>query len=124
MVNEKNKAERIYCARCDVEMKETIIPEYEYLEGYPLQNVRAFKCDKCKNIFFTEEQAKEMQIRTKEIKEHVFGFERKVTVSGKSLVVSIRHELAEHLKIKQGARLKLVPLAKDGFIVQKVWDGN
>ena len=29
-------------------------------------------------------------------------------------------ELAEHLKIKQGARLKLVPLAKDGFIVQKV----
>lgn len=62
MVREKvQPKEGICCAKCDVEMKEAVLPQYEYIECYPLHNVQAFKCPKCKNIFFTEDQANEME---------------------------------------------------------------
>lgn len=56
----KQIKEGIYCAKCNVEMKKTILPEYEYIECYPIHNVEAFKCPECNNVFFTEEQTKEL----------------------------------------------------------------
>lgn len=108
-----------YCAQCNVEMKLRIIPKYEYLEGCPLSNVDGYQCPKCDNVFFTEEQAKQMKARTKELLERSFGFERKLTVSGKSLVVGIPSELAKHLKLKKGQRLRITPVADDGFLIRK-----
>lgn len=116
----KKIKEGIYCVKCNVEMKEVLLPSYEYEEGLPLHNVSGYKCLKCGKIFFTELQAKEMKARSDELKEYTFGFERKVTVSGKSLAVTIPHELAEHLKIKQGQKIKVFPIAKEGFMIRKV----
>ena len=110
----------IYCAKCDAEMAEKILPSYEYLEGWPLSNVPAYKCSKCWNIFFTEEQAAKMEKRTKRLLESTFGFERKVTVSGKSLALTIPQELARHLKLSQGTLVKITPLSKEGLIVRKI----
>lgn len=110
----------IYCAKCDVQMQRVILPEYEYLVGHPLHHVPAYQCPKCKATFFTEEQAHEMEARTKELMEYTFGFERKVTISGKSLVVGIPSELANHLRIKQGQKVKIFPVAKDGFLIRKI----
>ncbi len=107
----------LYCIQCDVKMKLSIVPEYEYLEGYPLRNVDAYLCPKCDNVFFTEEQAKQMKMKTKKILERSFAFERKITISGKSLVVGIPSELASHLHIKQGQKVKIIP-AEDGFLVK------
>ncbi|HLD33095.1 MAG TPA: AbrB/MazE/SpoVT family DNA-binding domain-containing protein [Candidatus Nanoarchaeia archaeon] len=107
----------IYCARCNVEMKLGVLPTYEFEEGYVLQNIHAYKCLKCHNVFFTEEQAKKMNMLTSKLKKEEFGFERKITVSGKSLVVGIPIELAEHLHIKQGQKVKIIP-GKEGFMIK------
>jgi len=111
--------EDILCARCNLPMEKTVLPRYEYVEGVPLHNVESYRCGKCGSLFFTEEQAEEMERRTREIEEYRFGFERKVTVSGKSLVVSIPHELVEHLALKQGQKVRVIPVAQEGFLVQK-----
>ena len=108
----------IYCAKCNVQMKLGVLPKYEYEEGYPLHNIQAYQCPKCSKAFFTEEQAKEMEARTAEVKEYSFGFERKVTISGKSLVVGIPSELADHLDIKQGTKVRIFPIAKEGFMIK------
>jgi phage FluMu protein Com len=110
----------IYCAKCNVESKLSVLSKYEYEEGTPLHNVQAYVCPKCKDIFFTEEQAHEMEARTQELREYSFGFERKVGVSGTSLVVGIPSELADHLKIKQGQKVRIIPIAKDGFMIRKL----
>ena len=114
----KNIDDGIFCVKCNVRMKLGIIPSYEYEESYPLHNIRAYRCPNCTNIFFTEEQAHEMEARTTELKEHEFGFERKVTISGKSLVVGIPIELAKHLHIKKGQKVKIIPIIKDGFMIK------
>lgn len=111
---------KIYCAKCEEEMRLIFLPKYEYEEGLPLHNVQSYKCMNCGNLFFTEEQAKEMEARTSELREYQFGFDRKVTLSGKSLVVGIPSELASHLKIKQGTKVKVIPLATEGFMIRKV----
>ena len=108
---------KIYCAKCDVEMNLGVLPTYEFEEGYTLENVHAYKCSKCHNVFFTEEQAKEMDRRTTQLKKQEFGFERKVTVSGKSLVVGIPIELAEHLHIRKGQKVRIIP-EKEGFMIK------
>ncbi|HZX12415.1 MAG TPA: hypothetical protein VFE88_03080 [Candidatus Nanoarchaeia archaeon] len=85
----KEMNEGIYCAKCNVQMKQGVLPKHEYEEGYLLHNVRAYQCSECNKTFFTEEQAHEREARTAEVKEYTFGFEQKVTISGKSLVVGI-----------------------------------
>ncbi len=107
-----------YCAKCNVEMHIGIVPEYEYEEGLPLYDVQAYLCPKCNNVVFTEEQADEMEARTEEIKKRDFAFPRKVTISGKSLVVGIPAALAKHLHIKQGQKVRILP-SSNGFLVQK-----
>lgn len=109
-----------YCGKCNTEMKEVILPTYEYEEGTPLSNVRATKCPACLHITFTEEQADEMESRTNQLLKTKFSFERKLTTSGKSLVIGVPHELAEHLRLKSGKKVKIFPLENDGFIVRKM----
>ncbi|MBI2110596.1 AbrB/MazE/SpoVT family DNA-binding domain-containing protein [Candidatus Woesearchaeota archaeon] len=59
-----------------------------------------------------------MEARTAEVREYAFGFERKVTISGKSLVVGIPAELAVHLNIKQGSKVRIIPVAKEGLMIK------
>lgn len=96
-----------------------ILDTYEYFEGVPLHHVPAYLCPTCDNTYFTREQSKDMQAKTKEIQAHSFGFERKVLTSGSSLVVGIPNELAEHLKLKKGQKVRILPVADDGFLVRK-----
>lgn len=116
----KLEEEKIYCAKCDEEMRLVVLPKYEYEDELPLHNVQTYKCLRCKNTFFTEEQAKEMELRTNELKECQFGFERKITISGKSLVVGIPSELADHLRIKQGTKVKVIPISNEGLMIRKI----
>ena len=113
------KENAIYCAKCSKEIREVLLAKYEFEEGLPLHNVHAYRCDNCGKIFFTENQAKEMEARTNEIMEYRFGFERKLTISGRSLVLGIPSELASNLKLKQGQKVKIFPLSKEGFIIKK-----
>jgi len=115
----KMKENVIYCAKCDLEMKEVLLPKYEFEEGFPLHNVNAYRCYDCGKIFFTEKQAKEMESRANELMGYRFGFERKLTISGRSLVLGIPSELAEQLKLKRGQKVKIFPISKEGFLIKK-----
>ena len=117
----KGIEEGIFCAKCNLKMKLGVLPKYEYEEGYQLHNVKAYQCPKCNKIFFTEEQAREMEAHTTELKEHEFGFERNVTISGKSLMVGIPAELVKLLRIKKGQKVKIFPIAKEGFMIKKTY---
>ena len=116
---EKMKENTYYCAKCNKEMLLEIVPKYEFTSGFPLLNVPAHVCEKCGNVFFTEEQAREMKTKTKEMIERTFSFERKVTISGKSLVVGIPSELAAHLHIKKGQKVRIIPVASEGILIKK-----
>jgi len=110
----------IYCAKCKEEMKEILLPKYEYEQGMPLRHVAAYSCPECHKFFFTENQAKEMEARTNGLKECQFGFERKLTVSGRSLVLGIPKALVTHLQLKQGQKVKIFPMSIEGFLIRKV----
>ncbi len=45
-------------------------------------------------------------------------FERKVSYSGRSLIITIPEDLARHMGIKKGAKAKLVPVGKKQFLVE------
>jgi len=109
----------IYCAKCSVEMKLGVVPRYEFTPGFPIFNVPAYLCPKCDNVFFTEEQADNMEDMTKELIDRSFSFDRRVGVSGKSLSIGIPSELARHLHLKKGQKLRLFPVAEDSFLIRK-----
>lgn len=119
MVNQDMEEGKIYCAHCDKEMKLVVLPRYEFEEGVLLHRVQGYTCPSCRQLFFTSEQAKEMEVRTNELKEYTFGFKRKVTVSGRSLVLGIPSELAEHVHLTSGTEVKIVPISNDSFLVRK-----
>ncbi len=118
-MKQRKSKEGIFCAKCNEKMDLSLLDKYEFEEGYLLHHVTAYKCPKCNKTFFTEEQAHEIEARTQELKEYTFGFQRKVTMSGRNLVVGIPSELADHLKIKQGQTVRIIPIAKEGFMIKK-----
>ncbi len=112
--------EKIFCAKCDKQMEQVLLPSYEFEEGIPLQNVESYKCFGCNRTFFTEKQSKKMEERTKKIKQNQFAFDKKISICGKSLAMGIPTELAQHINLKQGSRVKIFPLTKSSFKVIKI----
>lgn len=106
------------CATCDAEMQLITLPKYEFEEGTPLYNVPAYRCPNGHHTFFTEEQAHAMEARTDELKRHAFAFERKITISGRSLSLAIPAELARYLNLRKGQRVRILPVAKEGILVR------
>ena len=108
----------ITCKKCDIPAKKVDLPVYEHEEGIPLQNVPAFECPKCKEFIFTKEQVEEMERRTDIIKVEMFTFERKVTISGRSLVINLPEALVKYMNISKGNMIKIIPSGKKRFIVE------
>jgi len=109
---------KIVCKKCDVEAKEVVLDRYEYEEGIPLRNVNAYECPNCSEFIFTEDQVEEMERKTEMIKSEMFAFNRKVTISGRSLVINIPEELVKHMNILKGDTVKIIPAGKKRFIVE------
>ena len=65
------------------------------------------------------DKAKEMEARTNELKEYRFGFERKLTISGRSLSLGIPSELASQLNLKKGQKVKIYPVSNEGILIKK-----
>lgn len=57
---------------------------------------------------------------TDKVKENQFCFERKVAISGKSLVVGIPAELAQHTGLKKGSKVMILPISKNSFKILKI----
>lgn len=56
----------IICGKCEKEMKEIELKEYEFEDGIILDNVRAMQCP-TGHVTFTEEQADILEQRTEDI---------------------------------------------------------
>lgn len=110
---------KILCAKCSEETKKVILDKYEYVKNFPLYNVPAYQCKRCSNLFFTEKMVNEMEKRTAELKMHSFGFERRITTSGKGLVLRVPSDLASHLKLREGENVKIIPVNHKGFVVER-----
>jgi len=48
----------------------------------------------------------------------MFAFERKVTVSGRSLVINLPEDLIKHMNIVKGKKVKIFPDGRRKFIVE------
>ena len=109
---------KIICKKCNVEAKGVVLDSYVYEEGIPLKNVNAYECPICKEFIFTEDQVEEMERRTDMIKSEMFSFNRKITISGRSLVINIPEDLVKHMNILKGKTVKIIPAGKKRFIVE------
>lgn len=106
------------CKKCNVDVKEVVLDNYEYEEGIPLRKVNAYECPMCNEFIFTENQVDEMERRTDLIKSEMFAFNRKITISGRSLVINIPEDLVKHMNILKGKTVKIIPAGKKRFIVE------
>ena len=104
--------------RCNVEMKKGLLTTYEHEPGIVLRDVEAYICPKCKDYIFTEKQMEKIEKRTEAIKVHTFAFERKFTISGRSLVLNIPEDIRRHMKIAKGKKARIVPLDDSKFMVE------
>ena len=109
---------KIICKKCNSEAQEVNLEIYEYEEGIPLRNVKAYECPNCGEFIFTEQQIEEMERRTNIKKSEMFSFKRKVTISGRSLVINIPEDLVKHMDILKGKTVKIIPAGKKRFIVE------
>jgi len=109
---------QIICKKCGIEAQEKILDRYEYEEGIPLCNVHTYECPNCQEFIFTEAQVEEIEKRTEMIKSEMLAFERKVTVSGRSLVINLPEDLVRHMNIAKGKIVKIIPGGKKKFIVE------
>src|SRR5271157_1953659 len=95
-----------------------MLENYEYEDGIPLHNVPAYECPICGEYIFTEAQVDEMEGKTDMIKAEMLAFERKVTVSGRSLVINLPEDLVRHMNIIKGQKVRILPAGKRKFIVE------
>ncbi len=109
---------KIICKKCNIEAKEVVLDSYEYEEGIPLRNINTYECPNCKEFIFNEDQVEEMEKKTDMIKSEMFAFNRKVTISGRSLVINIPEDLVKHMNILKGNMVKIIPAGKKRFIVE------
>ena len=99
-------------------MRKATLEEYEHEEGIPLKNIEAMVCQKCDDFMFTEEQMETIEKRTEAMKVHMFKFERKLTVSGRSLVFNIPGDIVRHMKLKKGQKVDLRSIDDKRLIVE------
>ncbi len=109
---------RLMCKKCNEEARKTVLNRYEHEKGIVLENVEAYECPNCHEFVFTEKQIEEIEKRAELIKVHRFSFERKITISGRSLVINIPEDIARHMKLTKGKKTRLTPLDDRRFLVE------
>ncbi len=109
---------KIICKKCGIEAREAVLESYEYEEGILLRNVPTYECPKCGEFVFTETQVEDMERKTDLIKAEMLAFERKVTISGRSLCLNLPEDLVKHMNIIKGKNVKIIPAGRKRFIVE------
>ncbi len=110
--------DKLMCIKCNKETKKVTLNEYEQERGIVLKNVDAYACQNCKEFIFTPEQMETIEKRTDALKVHMFKFQRKLTISGRSLVVNVPEDMVKHMKLKKGQRIDLRPIDDRRFLVE------
>jgi len=109
---------KLVCKKCEEEARKVEIPKYEHEKGIVLEHVEAYECPNCHDFVFTEKQIEEVERRVESLKVHRFSFERKITISGRSLVINIPEDIARHMRLEKGQKTRLTPLDDKRFLVE------
>jgi YgiT-type zinc finger domain-containing protein len=109
---------KMICTKCKEEAKRIVLDSYEYEKGIKLKDVEAYECPKCHEFIFTDKQIGEIERRTDAIKVHTFSFDRKITVSGRSLVINIPEDIIRHMKLVKGMRARLTPIDDKELLIE------
>lgn len=110
---------KVTCLKCKKEMHRTTLDSYEYLESIPLFEAPAYRCPACRDLFFTEAMAEEMERRSLALKARLVGFQRRVSTSGGGIAVRIPSDLRTYLGWKPGQKVNITAAGKRGFVVEK-----
>ncbi len=104
------------CPLCDGKMK-TTKAEYSYYDML-LGKFDAEVCQKCGEVFFTEEASDQIDSIAKE-RGH-WGLERKskISYSGNSLIVRIPKEIARFMHLEKGEEIRIRPEGRKRLVVE------
>ena len=104
------------CPICSGKLKMTKA-EYSFYD-VPFGKFDAEVCQKCNEIFFTEEASDEIDRIAK--KKGLWGLERKskISYSGNSLIVRIPKEIANFMDLTKGKDIEIHPEGKKKIVVE------
>jgi Antidote-toxin recognition MazE, bacterial antitoxin len=104
------------CPICGGRLRQAM-REYVY-EGIGLGEHEAEVCERCGEVFFTEEASDAIDRLAKE--KGVWGLEArsKVSYSGNSLIVRIPKEIAEFMGLEKGTGVRLHPEGSRRLVVE------
>lgn len=104
------------CPVCNGKLKKSKAP-YKYYD-INFGKFDADVCQKCGEVFFTEEASDEIDRIAK--KKGLWGLERKskISYSGNSLIVRIPQEIAKFMKLKNGIEIQIHPEGKRKLVVE------
>ena len=104
------------CPICNGKLKLTKL-EYSFYD-IPFGKFDAEVCQKCGEIFFTEEASDRIDEIAKE--KGLWGLEKrsKISYSGNSLIVRIPKEIAEFMDLMKGQEIEIHPEGKKKIVVE------
>lgn len=84
---------KLVCIKCRERARQTVLDSHEHEPGIVLKDVGAYECPKCHELIFTEKQMEAVERRTEAIKVRRVSLVRKLTVSGRSIVINLPEEI-------------------------------
>lgn len=104
------------CPVCGGKMKKVSEP-YSFA-GKTLGEFEAEKCQKCKEVFFTEEASDKIDEIAKAA--GLWGMRQEGTVgySGNSLIVRVPKKIASFLHLKQGQKVSIHPEGENKLVIE------
>ena len=104
------------CPNCGVKMKSANEP-YIY-NGIELGKFDSEKCQKCGEVFFTEESSDAIDAKAKELGLWGIGQIGRLGYSGNSIIVRVPKKIAEFLKFKEGKNVFIRPEGRNRLVVE------
>nr|MDO8116838.1 YgiT-type zinc finger protein [Candidatus Sigynarchaeota archaeon] len=108
----------IKCPECNGDLEQS---EHDVeIFGRIIGNFKCEICKVCGSTFLDDDVMQQVEEKTKEMK--IFGLEKmsKVGSSGNSLIIRINKVLAEYLQLNENSNVRVYPIDKRRFIVEKI----
>ena len=104
------------CPVCSGKMRKGKEPYF--FAGMKLGEFEAERCQKCSEVFFTEDASDKIDAKAKELGLWGMGQLGTLGYSGNSVIVRVPKKIAEFLEFKEGKRVYIRPEGKKKLVVE------
>jgi len=117
------------CPICGGEVKKIETSLSLFNGNIQINPILGFECNKCNEIFIDEEESRRIDSLTNtkyyreaidNIRKYQLRLRRRVSYSGRSLVIRIPKDIERVLSIKEGEEVEIYPEGKDKIIIEKI----